>query len=169
MQVNIEYFGMPGSGKNVTEAKKDAGKRIEQALHGSYQPTMIHSRGYALVIWRDPHGWRSNIISMNGEFRADAFQCYSSGSSYEDELFSAMLSLAQFSWDGSEEIPPCLANLPATKTGKGDLGKRLLSEFRSWRAFQLAYKHAKVNNLAEGDNNLHRWACDHAHEFQQVA
>lgn len=62
-KINLEYFGMPGSGATVKEAKQDAGHRIEQALEGDYNPIVIRFRDHMLVVARDPKlGWGYRIV-----------------------------------------------------------------------------------------------------------
>lgn len=171
-QVSITYFGMDGTGRNVTEAKRDAGRKIEEALSGSYRPVVLESRGWAMLVWRDICGWQSSIIKwvdhdQNYEslWRADV----SSGSgekSFEECLERAYSHLAQMTWDQKELVPPCLEEAGATKYVL-PLAKRrrsMLDDFRRWRGFQLAYQHAKIT-LGDGDARWHQWACEHAMEF----
>ena len=170
MKVNITYFGMEGQGNTMTDAKKDAGRKIEEAMTGSYQPVMLQSRGIAVILWRDPQGWRYNTITdEQGKLREDAFRSYCSGrTDYYEEYASALLHLAQMTWDGQEERPPCLdevSTINSRHTVNDNAGRRLLGEFKSWRGFQLAYRHAKASNIGNGDCEWHRWACDHASEF----
>ena len=170
--VNVTYYGMDGAGRNVTEAKRAAGAKIESAMTGSYQPKIFSSRGYAVMVWRDPCGWRNSVIASPNGFYAEP--CYSSGrEDYWDECARAILDLAQLTWDGAELIPPCLAE--SEKLAKREFaknqntGRRLLGEFASWRGFQLAYRHAKANGIGENDCDWHRWGCEHSGEFATLA
>lgn len=164
--VRITYFGMDGQGATVTEAKRDAGAKIESAMNGSYEPEVLSSRGWAIILWRSPQGWHSNIIAEP----KDGFRQRINGGSGRDDRTagraSALLNLARLSWDGSELIPPCLeevSRLSALNNGRDTDGRRLLGEFRSWRGFQLAYRRATANGLA--DCEAHTWACHHSAEF----
>jgi hypothetical protein len=161
--VNVTYYGMDGTGRTLTEAKKDAGRKVEAAMKGSYSPRLLHSRGWTVILWRDPYGWRHNTIAEAGKVRTEnAFRCYSSGYADELDAYAAALShLAQMTWDGMEKLPPCLASLPVIMT-RDSQGRRLLADFASWRAFQLAYKAAPAD-MQEG--HRHRWACENAHNF----
>lgn len=166
--VNITYFGMDGTGRTLTEAKKDAGRKIEEAMSGSYQPRVLASRGIAMLLWRDPQGWRSSTLTDGGDDKGnDGFRdelSYSSGrQDYWEEYAGAIAHLAQQTWDGSEEYPPCLDNVRALSRKHECLGRRVLAEFASWRGFQLAYKVARAQGIAETD--CHQWACHHAHEY----
>ncbi len=60
--VTVEYYGMTGTGKNVTEAKRDAGRQVEAALKGSYTPEIFTHRGTAILLYREPDGWKARII-----------------------------------------------------------------------------------------------------------
>ena len=61
--IKIEYFGMPGEGPTVKEAKLDAGRKIEAALHGSYAPTFLTFGDYTALVWREPTGWGYRLLS----------------------------------------------------------------------------------------------------------
>lgn len=52
--VTIDYFGMSGTGRNVTEAKRDAGRRIEKAMNGDYTPFILQAGDETIVGHRDP-------------------------------------------------------------------------------------------------------------------
>lgn len=65
--VTIQYFGMDGSGRTVTEAKRDAGSKIEKALHGYYTPTMLRAADLIGIIWREPAGYSYKIIRPDSE------------------------------------------------------------------------------------------------------
>lgn len=61
--VTITYFGMHGAGRNVTEARKDAGRKIEAALTGTYAPHIVSWRGWAILVYRDAMcGWCTAIV-----------------------------------------------------------------------------------------------------------
>lgn len=168
--VTVTYYGVEGTGRTVTEAKKDAGRKIEESLTGTYKPQLIESRGTAIVIWRDPHGWHSNFVCESGKFRDQrtAFQGYSSGDrDYWDCYASAILSLGQQTWDGVEDVPPCLAEIDSlAKWARNDnTGRRIISDFKHWRGFQLAYRHKKAASPELAEHEWHQWACHNASEF----
>lgn len=64
-EVRITYYGMEGVGKNVTEAKRDAGSRIEEALKGDHEPVIIGDLArYAALLFRTPqHGWTYAVLA----------------------------------------------------------------------------------------------------------
>lgn len=55
-KITLTYFGVEGSGRTVSEAKKDAGRKIEAALTGDYDPFLIGHCGYLGLVGRDPRG-----------------------------------------------------------------------------------------------------------------
>jgi hypothetical protein len=62
--ITIKYYGIEGTGKNVTEAKRDAGSRIEKMLGGDYTPFLIRHGGYVALLTREPaYGWGYRLIN----------------------------------------------------------------------------------------------------------
>lgn len=60
-KISLEYFGMPGVGATVKEAKLDAGRKIEEALSRDYTPLYIEWRGTICLFFCDPkygYGYR---------------------------------------------------------------------------------------------------------------
>ncbi len=159
--VRVEYCGMDGEGKTLTAARQDAARKAEKAITGSYAPTILESRGWIILVWRDPNGWRESIIKDEEGVRKNSG--YSSGVEYADAYHGALMSMAQMTWDGQEKYPPILEDIALRHPVKGSDGRRLLSDFDSWRGFQLAYKSPTAQALPENDR--HRWACEHGHEF----
>lgn len=152
--VKIQYFGVEGSGRNVTEAKRDAGKQIERALSGDYSPIILEYRGNAILVWRDPmSGWRSGIIFDNGEFRdhrrVSWSYCHSTKSTDDaraDAIASAQDRLAQLGWR-----PEDATNPPEfLKT------RQQIADYRYWAEFQLRYSQAKAAGMP--DNDAHDYA-----------
>jgi hypothetical protein len=165
--VRVTYYGMDGAGRTVTEAKQDAGRQIERALEGSYEPTILASRGMAIMVWRDPYGWRASFITDGGDDKGNGgFRdrlSYSTGKDRKAALEEAMMSLAQLTWDGSELLSPCLGDAESLAKRRDVDGRAMLAEFRSWRGFQLAYKAARAQGVPECD--CHRWACENSSKF----
>ncbi len=165
-RVQVTHLGMQGYGLGKAEAKKDAIANIEKAMLGSYTPTLITCRAYTLMLWRDPMGWHSSIIRDESGMRTDV--SYSTGSQdYYEEYASALLHLAQCSWDGNEEFPPFLQEIALRHPVTQSDGWKLLREFASWRRFQMAYKYAKANAIGVNDHEWHSWACGHSQEENQ--
>ena len=53
-QVTLTYYGVDGTGRTVTAAKNDAGRKIEAMLKGDYTPRLIQYRHITMVLFRDP-------------------------------------------------------------------------------------------------------------------
>lgn len=137
--VHVVHHGMPGQGKNVTEAKKDAGRKLEQAVSGSYEPAVISFRGQAVLVYRHQFGWDYCTLADERGFRTSlctgTFQ-FSKGTA----LDMARFHLAQMTWlpaDGNETPLP--------------LEGPFLREFRNWAEFQLRYVEGIENGLGPVD------------------
>lgn len=62
-KIMIEYFGMPGEGKTVTEAKRDAGAKIESAMRGTYTPVILRAGEETVILFRCPQfGWQYGFL-----------------------------------------------------------------------------------------------------------
>lgn len=61
--IRIDYYGVEGAGKTVKEAKLDAGRKIETMLKGDYVPEVIAFRGFVALLWREPYGWFSKLLT----------------------------------------------------------------------------------------------------------
>jgi len=109
--VRITYYGMEGEGRNLTEAKKDAGVKIERALSGSYDPSLLRRGKYLIFIWRMPDGWGYKFVDLQfpppKEEESDrGITCYAIGG--EDQDYKAVLNralyhVAQKSWDETND------------------------------------------------------------------
>ena len=144
--VNVTYFGMEGSGRNLTEAKREAGRKIEAVLDGNYYPTILSWRDYSILVYREPGGWHAAIIREPQGMRTEVNGCRC-GATKDEALASARGNLAQLGWahaDGAT-VPDFLK----------DRAER--SEFLRWIDFQLRYRRAKESGL--NDNDAHYYGC----------
>lgn len=145
--VTVEYYGMSGSGRNVTEAKRDAGRRIEAALSGHYTPEILSHRGIAILVYREPQGWCNRIIA-DPERGIIAGRIHGSNHGTREECVRAALNhLAQLGWthDDDDEAPDFVK----------DRADR--ADFRSWVTFQRRHKRARESGL--NSNDAHAYAC----------
>ncbi len=144
--ISIEYYGVEGSGRTVTEAKKDAGRKIEQSLAGSYKPEIVTHRGFAVMVWREPSGYSVAIIvdPDGGGVRERLCECHYQ--SKEDAMRSARHMVAQNTWTAEDGT-----SAPEFMTDRNEI-----AEFRSWAEFQLRYIKARAAGL--GSNDAHDWA-----------
>ena len=138
--VTISYFGMPGQGRTITEAKKDAGAKITRALDHDYTPTLLSYRGIQCLIWRTPEGICS-CLPDTGKITGRTFH-YSDNMAHVVE--QQWFHLAQLGWDGKETEPEML---PA----------EYRSQFKSWVRFQLRYTEAR--SQGKSDTEAHQYAC----------
>jgi len=143
---------MEASGRNVTEAKKEAARKLQSAMHGSYTPTILAYRGYAILIYREPqYEWHTRLIADPERGIVEGPVYGSQEGDRETAEIQARRHLAQLGWQHEDrfEVPTILA--PHDRAG--------LSSFRFWVGFQLAYRVARGNGLP--DCEAHEWACDH--------
>jgi len=105
-KVTIEYFGMSGEGRTVTEAKRDAGSKIESALKGHYTPTIISWRGWSMLIYREPSGWHYRGI-VSPEHGVTEGKVWGNGAydAEEDALRAARHHMAQNGMDWTTDTP----------------------------------------------------------------
>lgn len=148
--VRIEYYGMEGEGRTLTEAKKDAGRKIQAALGGYYTPELLTWRGETALIYREPNGWRYSLLLSGGKLIDRPYGISSNGphASKKEALQSAGFSLAQNGWqpaDGTEILPDFL-----------DESNR--REMRSWATFQLRCIRAKNAGITSS-NEIHDYGC----------
>ncbi len=143
--ISLTYFGMPGTGRTVTEAKKDAGAKIEKALTGHYTPRVLNYRGWAFLVYREPHGWASAVIAQPDGFRESLCTRSQNDQTEKEAVAHAQEQLAQLGWEDTDgtEAPAFLTTLQAR-------------EFREWAEFQLRFREAVRRGM--GHNDAHSYA-----------
>lgn len=140
MQVTIDYFGMQGTGRNVTTAKKDAGAKITAALSGDYNPAIIECRGTAALIFRTPTGWMwRTIVDEDGISHGVVYGNGGYGEKQE-VVDTVRYHLAQQAWQPEDGETPALS-----------LDKSQRYEFSRWVEFQLRYREAKERGMDSTD------------------
>lgn len=78
-RIALTYCGMAGEGRTVTEAKKDAARRIEKAMEGSYSPIVLTAGEWQALMYRRPDcGWSHAIISGPDRERKEMQHLYGS-------------------------------------------------------------------------------------------
>lgn len=160
--VTVTYCGMEGTGRNVTQAKQDAARKIEAVLSGYWSPVLIRGRKYLMLVYREPNGWRSKLIDPRDTKARIVDTVYGNfipGSTQDEAVADASRHLAQVEIDLDAPDPffppPYLTH------------DRDVREWRSYVAWQLAARHAQ--KLGMSDNDMHRWACEHCREFEPQA
>lgn len=148
--VRVTYCGMEGEGKTLTAAKQDAARKAEEALTGDYTPVLVQRRGIAALVYREPAGWRTQVI-VDEQRAVRGGAVWGGYEDKEDATQSALYHVVQLAWDGEEG--DALDDL-----AKG-LDRRRLDDLRGWVRFQLLYRRAVECGLA--DHLRHGWACWH--------
>jgi hypothetical protein len=145
--VTVDYYGVEGTGRNLTEAKRDAGEKIRKALDGYYSPTVLAHRGWAILVYREPAGWCWRIIlDAKDGIRAGKVYASANDETESDAIRSASRHLAQLGWEASDGTEP-----PAFLRDRADR-----REFEVWAEFQLRFRKAKAAGMS--DNDAHHWA-----------
>lgn len=150
--ITLKYFGMPGEGATVKEAKADAGRKIEDYLTNGPRPHLIgHPKmPERVLVWREENGWMYHFLPVTGAIRPlHLWGVTQLGSSYTEKtaLAAAVRHLAGLTDD------PAIASdlLPDEK------------EWQDWRyaqAFQVAYRAATGT-----DNERHEKAWQTRRDF----
>jgi hypothetical protein len=136
---------MEGEGRNITEAKRDAGAKIEHALSGDYCPTIIQAHGEAVLIYREPKfGW--TYLPIHPDTQGRLWRNVSNEWTRDEAERRARQHLAQIIFshdgpDGSEVI----------------CNKNDREEHKRWAAWQRLYK--KWRDTGASDQVAHENAC----------
>lgn len=146
--ITLTYFGFEGAGRTVTEAKKDAGRKIEQAFEGDYTPEVFAYRGHSYLVWRTPEGWCNRAVAgPDGPRDGKLYACANHGHDRRKDCVREVLShLAQIAWVESDGQTP-----PAFLTDRDSL-----SDYRTWTEFQLRYADARRRGM--DDHDAHSYA-----------
>ena len=157
--VTIEYFGMDGQGRTVTEAKRNAGEKIERALKGSYQPRVIHRKNCAALLYREPSGWHYSLLTKTDGTVRDDLPCGTFYGSLDDAEQAALFHVTQNAWDGEEG--------EALDSLLEGMNKRNVSEMVTWARWQLRWRHAVANGLTR--DQAWDWASAHTNHAEAMA
>jgi hypothetical protein len=153
--VKIDYYGVEGQGRNVTEAKKDAGAKIKAGMTGDCQPYVICWRGWAKIVYFDPRSGYCDAMLREGDtgvMRVGSLYGRSCGPDAWDRkviIQRAAAHVLQCGWaaDDCEKVP---ADFPI------DIGAPAEREHASWARWQIRYQEARTAGL--GDNDAHDYA-----------
>jgi len=166
--IHLDYFGMPGSGSTVKEAKLDAGRKIESAFEGSYAPVLLNHRGTLLVISRNPKcAWGYRMFDLNElKPRTVADHCSCGFQSEEEALLAAVKHLADIKRQHGERDSDLFDLLRGREQADA---RREFSSRAEWADdYQDRYKLAIESGMPTGDahdfagrNPARRelWAC----------
>jgi hypothetical protein len=146
-KVRVTYYGVEGEGRNVTEARRDAGRKIEAAMTGSYEPIVVAWRDHVILVTREPGGWSTPIIVDEEGPRDGRIYSPPDCKSEKEAIIEAQAHIAKLGWkpeDGAEP-PPFLTD------------KAARADHRTWVEFQMRYREAKANGM--DSENAHSYAC----------
>lgn len=125
--IQITYFGMEGEGKTLTEAKQDAGRKLEAAMDGSYLPYVFTHMGHTLIVFREPDGWAYMMIYPDDDGQKSGSS--SGGNSQEETIRQGLRHMAQ--------------NLYNPKTGEDGMSvlrnKDDIRQHQNWVEWQRVY------------------------------
>lgn len=137
--VRVTYYGMDGEGRNLTEAKRDAGRKIEEALAGDYTPEVVAYRGYVALVARDPAGWDHRLIVTpeDGPRVGPAPMHGGNNREKDDAVRSARMHVAHLGWTLADGLvaPEILRSRDEQR------------EFLSWAEHQIRYAAALAAGL----------------------
>jgi hypothetical protein len=159
--VTLEYYGVIGTGKNVTEAKRDAGEQIRKALDGDYSPALIHWRQYTVLVWREPKlGWGYRIShpdAQGAEIYERMWLSYS-GENREEVLLSLVKHIADIARPIGEDPKESLPFFQILHHREAVNAYREFADTcRRNDQFQRRHRHA-VDVLHMASNDAHNWA-----------
>lgn len=150
--VTVTHYGVSGTGRTVTEAKRDAGRKIERMMDSS--PQCYCWRGYSVVFYQSAEDGAYFLIRPDNDGRR--FECCScSIESVQDNALRHLLDSARIA--GEYELPDWLPAAFVREHGRG-----IIANWKRNDAFQAAYRHAQSIGAADP----HSWACDHDRDPQ---
>ena len=144
MKVHITYYGMDGEGRTITEAKKDAGAKIEKALHGYYTPRILRHAGYMALVAREPFsGWGYRLIHADSTATEESIYLSSSREDREDCVKTCFRHMAQLAghYRGIEKY--------LTASDQAELD----------RYYEFQRRYAELRAEGHTDADAHRIAC----------
>lgn len=155
-KINLEYFGMPGSGATVTEAKQDAGRKIESLLQDLGMPLLLHHKGAVAILTRDTYGWGYRLFDVS-TLKAYQYAGHCSGGfdSREECLKAAVHHLAQNMRRIGEKDAEIFDALP--ERDRALARREFAIEAERDDLFQTRYREALARGMENGD--AHDYAC----------
>ena len=148
--VKITYYGMEGEGRTLTEARKNAGRKLEACVTGSHAPiirTITHAgRTFTVFIFRELDRWGYQIIE-HGKTKDGQSWASANEPTDKDAARAAFRHLAQWSFsfedDGADLI------LSNDKEGMADHKHWALwqHKYQAWRS--VGKSDYEAHNLAE--------------------
>lgn len=158
--VTIEYCGMAGSGRNVTEAKNDAARKLVTLVHDIQSgPSVVDVYGEKAIVWRHDDGWRYAIVDVGAGYGRNYSMMHSGHGSKAETEMAARYHLAQNLWRLTVEDDWRYC----TECGLDDERAR---ELVSWAMFQRAYREAIERGA---DDNMARQVAGGLAKLEDIA
>jgi hypothetical protein len=125
---------MDGEGRTLTEAKKDAGRKIEEALARPYQPMFLQVREERAIVWTNPYGFCYGLLEKGLPVMGSGI---SHCSSREDALQAARRHLLQITWEFTDGTSHPYGSAEENR------------ELESWFKFQIAYRVSRNRGMTD--------------------
>lgn len=154
-QVTVAYYGVEGTGRTVTEAKKDAGAKIEKQLTGTYEPVIVSYRETAYVIYRTPDGYHAMPIMSGGKIREDHSRISCGNYDRHDVILAIRQHVSQLEWkpEDGETIPELLKPIGQLMP---DSFRRAQADYLTWVKWWMRYRTAM--EAGKNDNDAREYA-----------
>jgi hypothetical protein len=147
--VTIEYFGVEGIGRNVTEAKRDAGHKLEKLARECF-PRIYSWRGHSVVCYATAWGGAYSMIHPDSDGMANGSSCASSREDAEDSGIRHLLSICRK--EGEFELPSFARN----HFSAAELAS-IIDDWRRNDEFQRRYREGVAKGM--NDCDAHSYAC----------
>ena len=163
-KVTLEYFGVEATGRNVTEAKKDAGRKIERFVK-NHSPHYVTFPGFVSVIIPQPQGgYCIEHPLFCGECRDTGGSSYTA-SDLENAIATEVGHIAQLATVAPVSPDTIIReDSPLWKQCPEVLRGMAYRSYISWVNWQVAYQFAPSDC-----EDRHQWACNHQQDFHDGA
>lgn len=149
--INLEYFGMPGSGATVKEAKVDAGTKLERFVTEDATPVLLAHRGYLLCISRSRWGWGYRFWQFaEMKPRTDADLCSCGFASRDSAVLAAVRHLADVTRNPGERDSELFSALRNDRERSHEIAA-FADKAAKDDVFQARYREARSRGLSDID------------------
>lgn len=141
--IRIEYCGLDGSGRTVTEARQAAARKLTALVRDlrSNDPAVIQCGKIAKIVFRDADGWCTKIIADENGIRDGSTTL--GYESREAAIKSAISGVVQDAWRIDVPDDEAFALDVCARYMKRDEGQQLARELAHWCGWQRRYAAAK--------------------------
>ena len=147
--VKINYYGIEAEGRNVTDAKRKAGKIIESLVEQNC-PSIYRWGSHTIILHYTPTGWGYVIACPDGHI----CRCITTEHDHCDALGRAMEHASDFASDAGER-----EQMPA------NLGEKLVKAIRDRWAERDAWqgRYSAALQAGRSEHEAHTIACGMGH------